>query len=239
MNPKQTTVIKIEDTERFIRFQYRFLCATHYVSQTTGELLKLDPYTKLVYLLMRERFNYFKSTGNIYCDNQEYIAQMTGVSYVQVKRIIKILTRHGVITSELSGAAAGKKLLYKNIQDLDLVVPAEANDHYLSTSLLDDQHKTKPPVKAPAKPLSLVPASKPQAAPALAVAPSVAPPVEDVPLFDYDDGSVCFELEEEPKPKPSAKGWPVSKYEDPDIKRQNRAYLNKVNSINLDDYEDF
>lgn len=200
---KTTTIIQLQRGERFIKFQYRLLCATHHISQTTGEELKLDPYTKLVYMFMRERFNGFKLKGSIYCDNQDYIAQMTGVSCVQVKRIIKLLTQHGVITSELSGAAAGKKLLYRDIKDLDLVVPTEANDYYLSTNLFEEQHEPKPktatkqPAKAPVKPLSLVPASKPSTPTAPTVAPPVELPVDDVPPSDYDDYNICYEQEEQ------------------------------------------
>lgn len=200
----ETTVITTSNDERFVRFQYRLLAATDYVSPVTGANVPLTPTVKVIYMLMKERFDFFSSSKSDYYDSQQMIAEACGVSKQTVHRAIKQLTTDGVIRSHTKLFNGNTKLVYNYIAPLKLVLSKEINNFYLDSKLFEDQHEPKPktatkqPAKAPAKPLSLVPASKPSTPTAPTVAAPVEPPVDDVPpSSDYDDYNICYEQEEQ------------------------------------------
>lgn len=164
------------NAKQFIQVDRQITRATHYVSLTTGEPVKFDQNAKAVYNLMYDRFQFFNGDNKEYFDTQEYIAIETAISLRTVNKIIADFTKHGVFVAySLRNASGHKKIIYKVIHDITpkLKQPPTAIEPKQADNVLQFV-QPKAPVKAPAKPLSLVPAPKPSTP----IAPTVAASVE-------------------------------------------------------------
>lgn len=175
------------NAKQFIQVDRQITRATHYYSLTTGERVDFNQNKKAIYNLMYDRWQFFSSQNLEYFDTQAYIATETAISEKQVNRIISEFTEHGVFVVYSTRIGGHKKLIYKVIHDITpkLKHPPTAIEPKQADNVLQfvqPKAPVKAPAKAPAKPLSLVPASKPSTPTAPAVAASVEPPVDDVPL---------------------------------------------------------
>lgn len=182
--------------KQFIQVDRQITRATGYVSPKTGKPVDFNQNKKAIYNLMFDRWQFFSSQNMEYFDTQAYIATETAISEKQVNRIISEFTEHGVFVVYSTRIGGHKKLIYKVINTLTLVQPPTAIEPKQADNVLQFV-QPKAPAKAPAKPLSLVPASKPSTHTAPAVAASVELPVDDVPPSDYDGYNICDEQEDD------------------------------------------
>lgn len=81
----------------FIKFPKSLLAATHWISLTTGEEIQFTPSNKLLWIHIKDRFDFFSKLGNEWFDNQEAIASATGSNISTVKRFLADLTKHGYL----------------------------------------------------------------------------------------------------------------------------------------------
>jgi hypothetical protein len=121
----------------FCQMTHKMMRATHLVSPRTGELIKLEPSQKFIWLWMESRFKFFSASGKQYFDNQDEIAAATGTSVSTVKRFILVLKKHGYIE-------VGKKRIVGFI---------ESNSYVLTPPLIlhcdkDGKHPVQPVVEA-------------------------------------------------------------------------------------------
>jgi hypothetical protein len=101
--------------DTFCQLPHKMMRATHWVSPITGELIKLEPSHKIIWLWMEPRFKYFNGTGKQYFDNQDEIAEATGTSISTVKRFVSLLQKHGCVE-------VGKKRLVGFIESNSYVI---------------------------------------------------------------------------------------------------------------------
>lgn len=88
-------------SEQHCKISLDLLPAKHFISRTTGELLKLSAQDKLLWVWMKKRHDYFtKDLGNAWFDNQDAIADACGCDLSSVKRFITKLTKHGYLVVE-------------------------------------------------------------------------------------------------------------------------------------------
>jgi hypothetical protein len=88
-------------SEQHLKISLDLLPAKHFISRTTGELLKLSAQDKLLWAWMKKRHDYFtKELGNAWYENQDVIAHDCGCDPSSVKRFITKLTKHGYLTIE-------------------------------------------------------------------------------------------------------------------------------------------
>lgn len=83
--------------EPFIKFPKALLAATHWISLTTGEEIQFTPSNKILWLHIKDRFDFFTRLGNEWFDNQEAIAADTGSNISTVKRFLSDLATHGYL----------------------------------------------------------------------------------------------------------------------------------------------
>lgn len=165
-------------TETYCQITHEMMRATHWVSKTTGEHLKLSPAQKIIWVHMNNRYNFFRSLGKEWFDSQEDIAFATGCDVSTVKLFIKQLVEHGYM-----------KVERKKIRGF-----VHSNSYNIVASL--QLHNKHVPVSAPLQPSSEVVGSG-SALTALAdggaviasqeVVEQPVPFFEDIPIGVYAD----------------------------------------------------
>lgn len=95
MQHRQKMQDKYQDA--FIKFPKALMAATHWVSLTTGEEIQFTPSNKILWLHIKDRFDFFTSLGNEWFDNQEAIAAATSSNISTVKRFLADLAKHGYL----------------------------------------------------------------------------------------------------------------------------------------------
>jgi hypothetical protein len=114
-------------TEAFIKFPKALMAAMHYISLTTGEEVQFTPSNKILWLHIKDRFDFFTSLGNEWFDNQEAIATATGSNISTVKRFLADLTKHGYLkTSKKKVWGCAFSNNYTIAQDLVGIVRTES-----------------------------------------------------------------------------------------------------------------
>lgn len=89
--------------ELFYKLPQEMCRASGFVSKTDGSMIPLSSNAKIVYAYMLHRNDYFvRQLGNDHFETQTTIADACGVEYRTVMRIMKDLTKHGVIIAHLS-----------------------------------------------------------------------------------------------------------------------------------------
>lgn len=137
--------------EPFIKFPKAFLAATHWISLTTGEEIQFTPSNKILWLHIKDRFDFFTSLGNEWFDNQEAIAAATGSNISTVKRFLADLTKHGYLkTSKKKVWGCAFSNNYTIAQDLIGIVRMES-----TVAMVGSAMPTAPDVKAGAAPIVL------------------------------------------------------------------------------------
>lgn len=84
--------------EQFCKLTHEMMRATHWVSKTTDEHFKLTATQKIIWVHMTSRYEFFRSLGKEWFDDQEDIAKDTGCDVSTVKTFIRLLAKHGYIT---------------------------------------------------------------------------------------------------------------------------------------------
>ena len=87
-------------TETFCKLTHEIMRATHWVSKVTGQRFKLTGTQKIVWVHMTSRYEFFRSLGKEWFDDQEDIAKDTGCDVSTVKGFIKLLVDHGYLLVE-------------------------------------------------------------------------------------------------------------------------------------------
>ncbi len=112
-------------TESFCKMPRPLMAATHWVSLTTGEHLALSGQDKILWVWMKDRYDFFTAQHKNWFDNQDEIAKYTGCSVSTVKRFIKLLSKHGYMKTtqrRMHGCAHSNS--YTIVQDL-MLAPVE------------------------------------------------------------------------------------------------------------------
>ena len=99
------------EQEFFCKLPHKLMRASHWVSRTTGELISLTASDKLLWVWMKDRHDYFTSSGGTWHDNQESIARACGVSVPTVKRWVSLLKAHGYMVVVKRGLSNSYSLL--------------------------------------------------------------------------------------------------------------------------------
>jgi hypothetical protein len=116
-------------TETFCKLSHEIMRATHWVSKTTGQHLKLTGTQKIVWVHMTNRYEFFRSLGNEWFDDQEEIARDTGCDVSTVKGFIKLLVKHGYMV-------VGRKKLrgYVHSNSYKIIAPLQLRSKHASAS---------------------------------------------------------------------------------------------------------
>ncbi|MEN2396830.1 DUF6945 domain-containing protein [Pseudomonas halotolerans] len=117
-------------TETFCKLTHEIMRATHWISKTTGELFKLTGTQKIIWVHMTSRYEFFRSLGKEWFDDQEDIAKDTGCDVSTVKGFIKLLVEHGYMAVER------KKLrgyVYSN--SYRIIASLESHNKHASTAV--------------------------------------------------------------------------------------------------------
>ncbi|WP_052321277.1 DUF6945 domain-containing protein [Pseudomonas fluorescens] len=125
MQHRHKTQDKHQDA--FVKFPKALMAATHWISLTTGEEIQFTPSNKILWLHIKDRFDFFASLGNGWFDNQEAIAAATGSNISTVKRFLADLTKHGYLKAskkKVWGCAFSNS--YTVVQDLVGIVRTES-----------------------------------------------------------------------------------------------------------------
>lgn len=157
--------------EPFIKFPKALLAATHWISLTTGEEIQFTPSNKILWLHIKDRFDFFASLGNEWFDNQEAIAAATGSNISTVKRFLADLTKHGYLKAskkKVWGCAFSNS--YTVAQDLVGIVRTESK-----TAMAGGATPTVPDATPEAVPI--VVAIVPTSTVATITSPEAPPPV--------------------------------------------------------------
>lgn len=91
--------MKINKTEikSYFNIQHQIACASHWVSLTTGEQIKLNAECKILWCYMVDRYQFFTGRRESWFDNQDALAAAVGVSRSTVVRFVKELEKHGYL----------------------------------------------------------------------------------------------------------------------------------------------
>lgn len=117
---------KIVDVQgRFLKVGYSFLRGTHIVDRNTGEFISVSMTDKILYLFMKQRWEYFLSIGNRYYDSQESLAKYLGVSRPTIRRSLDKLSSAGYILSHKEKVKGWESIVYDRIFDLELYIRKE------------------------------------------------------------------------------------------------------------------
>lgn len=112
-------------TESFCKMPRPLMAATQWVSLTTGEHLALSGQDKILWVWMKDRYDFFTAQHKNWFDNQDDIAKYTGCSVSTVKRFIQLLDKHGYLKKtqrRVHGCAHSNS--YTIVQDL-MLAPVE------------------------------------------------------------------------------------------------------------------
>lgn len=82
-------------TESFCKMPRPLMAATQWVSLVTGEHLTFTGQDKILWIWMKDRYDFFTREHKDWFDNQDEIAKYTGCSSSTVKRFIGRLLDHG------------------------------------------------------------------------------------------------------------------------------------------------
>lgn len=114
-------------TESFCKMPRPLMAATQWVSLTTGEHLALSGQDKILWVWMKDRYDFFTAQRKDWFDNQDEIAKFTGCSVSTVKRFIGLLSKHGYMKKtqrRMHGCAHSNS--YTIVQDLMLAPVVKA-----------------------------------------------------------------------------------------------------------------
>ena len=108
-------------TDAFCIFPKALMAAQHYISLTTGEEVQFTPSNKILWLVVKDRYDFFTGRGNEWFDNHDDIAALSGTTPSTVKRFLAELTKHGYLRTtkrRVNGCAFSNS--YVVVQDLVL-----------------------------------------------------------------------------------------------------------------------
>jgi hypothetical protein len=115
-------------TDTFCKLTHEMMRATHWVSRSDGDKFKLSGTQKIIWIHMSSRYNFFRSLGQEWFDDQEDIARDTGCDVSTVKNFIKLLVQHGYMVVKR------KKLrgyVYSN--SYEILAPLQLHNKHSST----------------------------------------------------------------------------------------------------------
>lgn len=165
-------------TEQFCKLTHEIMRATHWVSKTTGQHIKLTGTQKIIWVHMANRYQFFRSLGKEWFDDQEDIAKETGCDVSTVKEFIRLLEKHGYMVVER------KKLRgFVHSNSYKIVAPLQLHNKHASTVAPEPDTVD---VKDMCVVSGVLKSSEPTAAPQ-AVIEQLVPVFEDVPLEAYSD----------------------------------------------------
>lgn len=139
------------EQEQFVKYPLVLMKSTGYVSEKTGEFVKLSLAEKQIYIYMKNRFDFFvRENKGEYYDSQVDIADCCGVEVKTVQRTVKKFVEDGVFTIFKQKYGKDKnldKIYYRNMKDLVLWKKVEDKQELLSgdksSSTQDDSHKVQ------------------------------------------------------------------------------------------------
>jgi hypothetical protein len=149
-------------TESFCKMPRPLMAATQWVSLITGEHLALSGQDKILWVWMKDRYDFFTAQHKDWFDNQDDIAKYTGCSVSTVKRFIQLLTNHGYLKKtqrRVHGCAHSNS--YTIVQQL-MLAPMEKEPPLASPLMQEERVPGYAPIIFPvvvtkAKPLVALP----------------------------------------------------------------------------------
>ena len=87
-------------TKGWLKLEKSLLKVVQVKNVMTGESIEWTHIHTILFLYMQDRHKHFKKMGNAFYDNQENIAQETGISLASLKRRLKELYRIGAVRVE-------------------------------------------------------------------------------------------------------------------------------------------
>lgn len=135
-------------TESFCKMPRPLIAATHWVSLVTGEHLALSGQDKILWVWMKDRYDFFTAQRKDWFDNQDEIAKLTGCSVSTVKRFLRLLSKHGYMKTtqrRMHGCAHSNS--YTIVQDMILAPIGKVMPS--SLPLVDEMQEERTPAYAP------------------------------------------------------------------------------------------
>ncbi|MFJ3006146.1 DUF6945 domain-containing protein [Pseudomonas fluorescens] len=165
-------------TETFCKLTHEIMRATHWISRTTGQHFKLTATQKIIWVHMVSRYEFFRSLGKEWFDDQEEIARETGCDVSTVKEFIKLLARHGYMVVER------KKLRgFVSSNSYKILAPLQLYNKHTSPVALES---VAGGVEDACLDRGCLASSEPTAAPQ-EVVEQLVPVFEDIPLGAHSD----------------------------------------------------
>lgn len=122
---------------------YKLFESYGFRSAVNGTVVPLSPIDKIVYVVMRDRYNFFvnKQKGK-YHEPQETTAERTGTFRRKVNETVKMFIEHGVIKGKKEKVGEHAHWVYEEIHPL--VLCKKGGELFLRDKM---KAKEKPPVK--------------------------------------------------------------------------------------------
>lgn len=133
----------MEKREEFIQCEKRLFEAYGFRSAVNGAVVPLSPIDKIIYVVMRDRYNFFvnKQKGK-YHESQETTAERAGTFRRKVNETVKMFMEHGIIKGRKEKMGEHIHWVYEEIHPL--VLCKKEGDLFLRDKL---KTREKPPTK--------------------------------------------------------------------------------------------
>lgn len=84
-------------TDGYVIFPKSLMHASHWISRDTGELIVLTHMQKILWLHIKDRFEFFTGRGATWFESQDTIAEAVNCSRDSVVEFLKALEQHGYL----------------------------------------------------------------------------------------------------------------------------------------------
>lgn len=108
-------MISVSNQQTYVQLTHDLMKAKYYRSHTTGSPVKLCAVSKLVYVQMQNRWQYFTKEGKRYYDTQQQVANAVGVERKTAMEIIQNFVEHGIFLK----IKEARNNIYTKIYDLE------------------------------------------------------------------------------------------------------------------------
>ena len=97
------------ENRTFLKQDKQLNRSTTLTNTITGQVVNLSSTEKQLYTWFLDRYEFWKSLGKVFHDNQDFIAQENGVSERTIKRFLKDFVDVGVIDKGVGNGAGGSR----------------------------------------------------------------------------------------------------------------------------------
>lgn len=149
--------------DAYVIFPKSLMHASHWISRDTGELIVLTHMQKILWLHIKDRFEFFTGRGSTWFESQDTIAEAVNCSRDSVVEFLKALEQHGYLqVTRTPVRGSQQQNTYVIVADLEVThVPRAAKK---AAPALVPTVPVVPVIHAPATtvaPVPMIPASTP------------------------------------------------------------------------------